>query len=66
VKGDILDEDGAPQTETVELWHRDPVECVEELIGNPKFKAYMKYAPYHLYANKDGTKQSWDEMASGS
>jgi hypothetical protein len=56
VKGDILDEDGAPQTETVELWHRDPVECVEELIGNPEFKAYMKYAPYRLYANKDGTK----------
>jgi hypothetical protein len=66
VEGDILDEDGAPQTETVELWHRDPVECVEELIGNPEFEAYMKYAPYRLYANEDGTEQSWDEMASGS
>ena len=66
VEGDILDEDGAPQTETVELWHRDPVECVEELIGNPEFEAYMKYAPYRLYANEDGTEQFWDEMASGS
>ena len=66
MKGDILDEDSAPRTETVELWRRNPVECVEELIGNPEFKEYMKYAPYRLYANEDGTEQSWDEMASGS
>jgi len=50
----------------VELWHRNPVECVQELIGNPDFKQYMKYAPYRLYENDDGTNQCWDEMATGS
>jgi hypothetical protein len=66
VEGDIHDEDGAAQKETVELWRRNPVECVQELIGNPEFQPYMKYAPYRLYMNDDGTDQCWDEMATGS
>jgi len=67
VKGDILDEQsGAPQTEVVELWRRNTVECVQELIGNPEFEQYMKYTPYRLYTNEDGTDQCWDEMATGS
>lgn len=66
MEGDILDESGYPRTETVELWRRNPVECVQELIGNPVFKQYMKYAPYRLYMNSDGTEQCWDEMATGS
>ena len=35
VEGDLVGEDGAVKQETVELWRRDPVECMEELIGNP-------------------------------
>jgi Plavaka transposase len=64
--GDIVDDGGAPLTETVELWRRKPVECIQELIGNPEFKPYMKYTPYHLYMNEDGTDQCWSEMAPGS
>ena len=66
VEGDILNESGAPETKTVELWRRNPVECIRDLIGNPEFKRYMKYAPYRLYMNEDGTDQCWDEMATGS
>jgi hypothetical protein len=66
VVGDILDEDGAPQAETLELWRRNPVECIRVLIGNPEFKQHMKYAPYRLYTNDDGTDQCWDEMATDS
>src|SRR5713226_4815775 len=29
-------------------------------------KQYMKYAPYRLYENDDGTNQCWDEMATSS
>ena len=35
VEGDVVGEDGVMKRETLELWQRDPVECVEELIGNP-------------------------------
>ena len=31
------------------LWYQDPVEIVEELIGNPKFHEVMKYAPEQVY-----------------
>jgi hypothetical protein len=66
VVGDIVDESGAPKAETVELWRQNPVECVQELIGNPEFKEYMKYAPYRLYESDDSTNQCWDKMATGS
>ena len=66
VVGDIVDESGAPKTEMVELWHRNPVKCVQELISNPEFKEYMKYTPYHLYESDNGMNQCWDEMATGS
>ncbi|KAJ7458310.1 hypothetical protein B0H11DRAFT_2317943, partial [Mycena galericulata] len=32
--GDELGEDGKLRTEILEIWHRDPVECVRELLGN--------------------------------
>ncbi len=64
--GDIVDESGAPKTEMVELWHRNPVECVQELISNPEFKEYMKYTPYHLYESDNGMNQCWDKMATSS
>ena len=45
-KGDLLNEAGEPlPSEKLELWRRDPVECVRELLGNPALKDYLKYAP---------------------
>ena len=42
------------------------MECLQELIGNLVFKLYLKYAPYHLYMNEEGTDQHWNEMATVS
>ncbi|KAK6977749.1 hypothetical protein R3P38DRAFT_2747985, partial [Favolaschia claudopus] len=36
--GDEADGKGQAKTEVVELWYRDPVECIKELLGNPLFK----------------------------
>ena len=35
--------------EEVELWARDPVECVRELIGNPLFRENIRYAPERVW-----------------
>ena len=35
VEGDMEGEDGVLKQEMLELWQRDPVECMEELLGNP-------------------------------
>jgi Plavaka transposase len=44
--GNQLSEDGEPlPDEKLELWRRDPVECIRELLGNPALKNHMKYAP---------------------
>lgn len=66
VEGDILNKGGDSQIEIVELWCQNSIYCVEELIRNPKFKPYVKYAPYCLYMDSNGTNQYWDEMATGS
>ncbi|KIM82081.1 hypothetical protein PILCRDRAFT_71398, partial [Piloderma croceum F 1598] len=63
--GELLGEDGDPIIEEHELWIRDPVECVRELIGNPAFREYMVYAPEKTYADKHGQSRRYDEMWTG-
>ncbi|KAH7904475.1 hypothetical protein BJ138DRAFT_1019119, partial [Hygrophoropsis aurantiaca] len=53
--GDITNDEGEASVEEVEMWFRDPVECVRELIGNPSFQDVMKYAPERVYTGEEGT-----------
>jgi hypothetical protein len=62
VVGDILGEDGQPLSEKLELWRRDPVECVRELIGNPEFRDAMAFAPERHYSDENGKNRIIDEM----
>ena len=48
--------------EQLELWHRDPTECVKELIGNPAFKDYISYVAEHVYVDDEGVIRIFDEM----
>ncbi|KAM6494747.1 hypothetical protein JOM56_009370 [Amanita muscaria] len=65
VAGDEVGDDGRPCVEGLELWKRDPVNCIRDLIGNPTFKENMTYAPYRVYETQDGENRCWDEMATG-
>ena len=49
-------------TEDLELWKRNPVSCIKELIGNPAFKDHISYVPERVYADKAGLNQIYDEM----
>ena len=61
--GNQLNEDGEPMPpEKLELWRRDPVECVSELLGNPAFKDYLKYAPERVYEDAERNTRVYDEM----
>ncbi|KAJ7052963.1 hypothetical protein C8F01DRAFT_962546, partial [Mycena amicta] len=65
VVGDLIDDETKmPMVETVELWKRNPVECVRELIGNPAFERYLAYVPERVYSDKSGSDESRiiDEM----
>ncbi|OBZ74731.1 hypothetical protein A0H81_05568 [Grifola frondosa] len=62
VTGDLTDDKGQTRVEEVELWKRDPVECVRELMGNPVFKDLVRYAPERLYSDSEGRERIYDEM----
>lgn len=46
--GDEADADGKQRTEVVEMWCRDPVECVRELVGNTAFTK-QAYEPCRIF-----------------
>ncbi|KAG0700884.1 hypothetical protein DFH29DRAFT_806960, partial [Suillus ampliporus] len=54
IQGNRTDENGQMLHEDIELWMRDPVECVKDLIGNPFFKDHMVYAPARAYKDPAG------------
>lgn len=64
LKGDVKDGEGQEQTEVLELWFRDPVECVKELMGNPMFRDVLEYALKRVWLDEGGTKEVVDEMSS--
>ncbi|KAG1786131.1 uncharacterized protein HD556DRAFT_1203456, partial [Suillus plorans] len=60
--GDRRDGNDELLTENHELWHRDPVECVHELIGNPAFEEYLGYVLEKVFADAEGKTWVYDEM----
>ncbi|KAJ7666569.1 hypothetical protein DFH06DRAFT_984376 [Mycena polygramma] len=62
--GNRLDENDELMSEELELWMRNPVECIKELMSNPAFKEHMAYAPERVYSTKEGDEDSRviDEM----
>ncbi|KAG2118402.1 Zn-finger domain-containing protein [Suillus clintonianus] len=62
IEGNRTDEAGQLLREDVELWMRDPVECVKDLIGNPLFKNHMVYAPTRAYKDREGLHRVIDDM----
>ncbi|KAI0755864.1 hypothetical protein BC629DRAFT_1584640 [Irpex lacteus] len=65
-EGDLKDVNGRPLTEKLELWYRDPVDCVKELMGNPVFKDHLAYAPTRVYQDRRGQVRQIDEMWTGN
>ncbi|KAJ3503514.1 hypothetical protein NLJ89_g8395 [Agrocybe chaxingu] len=62
ITGDELDKVGKQRTETVELWHRNPVDCIKELMSNPAFEEKLCYSPCHVYRSEDGSNREYSEM----
>ncbi|KAJ7630322.1 hypothetical protein FB45DRAFT_978715 [Roridomyces roridus] len=62
VVGDEVDERGEPKKEEIELWKRNPVECIKELMGNAAFREKMRYAPQCVYRDAEGNCREYGEM----
>ncbi|EPQ55685.1 hypothetical protein GLOTRDRAFT_28174, partial [Gloeophyllum trabeum ATCC 11539] len=62
VGGDRFNEDGKIMKENLELWRRDPVKCIRELIGNPAFREKLAYVPERVYRDETSRTRVYDEM----
>ncbi|KAI6011853.1 hypothetical protein BKA83DRAFT_4466641 [Pisolithus microcarpus] len=60
--GDIVGEDGTLKHEQLELWHHNPIKCVQDLMGNPTFQDAMSYVPQHAHMDANGENHIYDEM----
>ena len=56
-QGDIIDEGGSRMVEHLDLWFRNPVECVRELLSNPAFIDFISYGPEYVYSDSEGKKE---------
>lgn len=65
ITGDKLDKEGNPRTEDIELWHRDPVECIRELFGNPAFETNLYYEPYKVYRDEGCMNREYSDLWTG-
>jgi hypothetical protein len=65
VEGNKLTNEQQYETEDLELWMRDPVECIRELMGNPEFDHMVSYAPERVFSDAEGKTRRYDEMWTG-
>ncbi|KAI0071914.1 hypothetical protein K474DRAFT_1606079, partial [Panus rudis PR-1116 ss-1] len=65
----VSDENGSDiaLTERLELWKRNPVDCIRELIGNPAFREHLNYVPQKVYGEAFEKEEAriWSEMWTG-
>ena len=66
IPGDALDDAGQPIIEEVELWKRDPLECVIELFSNPSFRDVFALEPEQAFADQEGKSRIFDEVWTGN
>ncbi|KAF7361034.1 hypothetical protein MSAN_01133800 [Mycena sanguinolenta] len=60
--GDEIDEKGDKKKEVVELWYRDPIDCVRELLGNPAFRGKQGFAPRRVFMSSGKRNREYTEM----
>lgn len=59
ITGDVVGEDGQLKSEEVELWRRNPVELITDLLSNPSFAEYTHHVPEKVFTEKDGRRIRW-------
>ncbi|KAG8703498.1 hypothetical protein FRC08_002802 [Ceratobasidium sp. 394] len=65
ITGDKLGPDGKPLTETVELWYRDILGVIQELLENHTYGKDLVFAPCEKWNDAKQTERVYDEMWTG-
>ena len=51
--------------EVFDIWHRDILECIQTLIGDPEFDGELKLIPERHYADKDRMNRVYSDVHTG-
>ncbi|KAG2124860.1 hypothetical protein DEU56DRAFT_963130 [Suillus clintonianus] len=51
--------------EAFDVYHRDVIECIEALYGDPDFADYLAFTPERHYADEDQTTRLFHDMYTG-
>ncbi|KAF8479963.1 hypothetical protein JB92DRAFT_3274629, partial [Gautieria morchelliformis] len=62
IHGDQLDYNGEKCTKELDIWYRNPVACVSELLANPLFREHMQFSPEKLFTDDSKEEQIINEM----
>lgn len=64
-KGDLVDSSGNPLVEYLDVWHRNPIDVIKDLLGNPHFKDSLQWSAIRRYRDNKGKVQEFSEMSTG-
>ena len=53
------------EEEALDLWMRDALELIQELLEDPNFKDEMQYRPMHMYTDETRKERIYGEMWTG-
>ena len=51
--------------EVFDVWHRDILECIQTLIGDPEFAGQLKLVPERHYTDKDHLNRVYSDVHTG-
>ena len=51
--------------EAFDVWHRDILECIQSLIGDPEFVGKLQLAPERHYTDKDRLNRVYSDVYTG-
>ncbi|KZT36497.1 hypothetical protein SISSUDRAFT_989170, partial [Sistotremastrum suecicum HHB10207 ss-3] len=66
VKGDKLGEKSTPLVESYELYYRNILECVQDILGDPTLKEHMQFSPTKIWSDTTKTNRFYSEMWTGN
>lgn len=65
LQGNRVNRFGQKLKEELELWYRDPVEVLQDLLAQPEFEKLLVYEPRETYLDPTLTERVYHEMWTG-
>ena len=65
IRSNAQNASGVPTMERVDLWKRNPIKLIKELLQDPEWKDVLQYKPQKLYVDSECSERIYNEMWTG-